>query len=124
MIQEVIGAWSTGSNLEEFGDEGNGPRRLLLNPAIFELLGDVRGKRVLAAGCGQGYLSRLPARRGATVTGVESEPRYRGGLLNSARRRASFMGGMGRTGRLVRAQHGGAKLLRRSRGQGMIRASD
>ena len=38
---------------------------------IFELLGDVRGKLILDAGCGQGYLARLLASRGALVTGVE-----------------------------------------------------
>lgn len=34
-------------------------------------LGDVEGRRVLDAGCGQGYFSRLLADRGATVVGVE-----------------------------------------------------
>ena len=56
---------------EEFGDEGDFARRTLLNPILFDLLGDVRGKTILDAGCGQGYLSRLLARRGARVTGVD-----------------------------------------------------
>ena len=55
----------------EFGPEGDFARQHLLNPAIFGLLGEVRGKRVLDAGCGGGYLSRLLALRGALVTGVE-----------------------------------------------------
>jgi 2-polyprenyl-3-methyl-5-hydroxy-6-metoxy-1,4-benzoquinol methylase len=57
--------------IEGFGDEGDLTRQYLLNPAIFALIGDVRNKAILDAGCGQGYLSRLLARQGARVTGVE-----------------------------------------------------
>jgi SAM-dependent methyltransferase len=46
-------------------------RRDLLDPIILEILGDISGKRVLDAGCGDGYLSRKLARLGAVVTGVE-----------------------------------------------------
>jgi protein-L-isoaspartate O-methyltransferase len=35
------------------------------------MLGNVRGQRILDAGCGHGYLSRMLAARGAQVTGVE-----------------------------------------------------
>jgi len=69
---DAIRAWSTaGHRAGEFGEEGDFARQFLLNPAIFDLLGDVNGKWVLDAGCGQGYLSRLLARKGARVTGVE-----------------------------------------------------
>ncbi len=70
---EMIAAWSAaaGAHAGDFGEEGDEPRRLLLNPAIFALLGEVRGQRILDAGCGQGYLARMLARRGARVTGVE-----------------------------------------------------
>jgi SAM-dependent methyltransferase len=54
--------------LDPDGDFG---RRTMLNPQIFRILGDVRGARILDAGCGQGYLSRLLADRGARVVGVE-----------------------------------------------------
>jgi 2-polyprenyl-3-methyl-5-hydroxy-6-metoxy-1,4-benzoquinol methylase len=57
--------------IEGFGDEGDLTRQYLLNPALFELLGDVRDTLILDAGCGQGYLARLLARRGARVTGLE-----------------------------------------------------
>jgi 2-polyprenyl-3-methyl-5-hydroxy-6-metoxy-1,4-benzoquinol methylase len=64
--------------IEGFGEEGDLTRKYLLNPAIFALLGDVRDKSILDAGCGQGYLCRLLARKGARVTGVEpSEAFYR-----------------------------------------------
>ena len=71
--QQAIAAWSTAPQglPENFGDEGDFARQHLLNPALFALLGDVAGKHILDAGCGQGYLCRLLARRGAIVTGVE-----------------------------------------------------
>lgn len=56
---------------EKWGSEGDFGRRLLLNPTIFRLLGDIQGKRILDAGCGNGYLSRLMVERGAQVVGVE-----------------------------------------------------
>jgi SAM-dependent methyltransferase len=70
--EDIIAAWAAASDRAgDFGDEGDLARRHLLNPAIFSLLGAIAGKHILDAGCGQGYLSRLMARRGAHVTGVE-----------------------------------------------------
>jgi 2-polyprenyl-3-methyl-5-hydroxy-6-metoxy-1,4-benzoquinol methylase len=70
---EAIRAWSAAAadHVGDFGDEGDFARKHLLNPAIFALLGEVQGKRILDAGCGQGYLCRLLAGRGALVTGIE-----------------------------------------------------
>ena len=42
----------------------------LLGP-LLELLGDVAGRRVLDAGCGEGFLARSLAARGARVTGID-----------------------------------------------------
>jgi len=52
------------SHKDYFRDEMN-------NPTTFELLGDIRKKRVLDLGCGEGYNSRLMAQQGANVTGVD-----------------------------------------------------
>ena len=41
------------------------------NPAFFDFLGCVEGKKVLDAGCGEGYNTRLLASRGASVAGVD-----------------------------------------------------
>jgi len=50
---------------------------------LLEVLGDVAGLRVLDAGCGDGYLARVLAARGARVTGIDLGPR----LIERARRR-------------------------------------
>jgi 2-polyprenyl-3-methyl-5-hydroxy-6-metoxy-1,4-benzoquinol methylase len=57
--------------LDAMEPDGDFGRRHLLNPALLRMLGDVRGQRILDAGCGHGYLSRMLAARGAQVTGVE-----------------------------------------------------
>ncbi len=57
--------------LDAMESDGDFCRRHLLNPALLRMLGDVNGRRVLDAGCGHGYLSRMLAVRGAQVTGVE-----------------------------------------------------
>jgi SAM-dependent methyltransferase len=44
-------------------------------PHMLGLLGDVGGQDLLDAGCGEGYLSRILAARGARVTGVDLSPR-------------------------------------------------
>lgn len=48
---------------------------------LLELAGDVSGKRVLDAGCGEGHLARLFARQGADVVAVDISPK----LLHLAR---------------------------------------
>jgi 2-polyprenyl-3-methyl-5-hydroxy-6-metoxy-1,4-benzoquinol methylase len=57
--------------LAAFDPEGDVGRRVLLDPHIFRLLGDITGSKIIDAGCGQGYLARLLAGRGAQVTGIE-----------------------------------------------------
>ena len=68
-----IRAWSdlSESDLEAFGDSGDFARQHLLTPALLDLLGDVGGKQILDAGAGNGYLSRMLARMGASVTAIE-----------------------------------------------------
>lgn len=44
----------------------------LTDAAVLNAIGNVTGKRVLDAGCGEGYLSRELASLGATVLGVDS----------------------------------------------------
>jgi ubiquinone/menaquinone biosynthesis C-methylase UbiE len=71
---------------ERFGEKD--PNRSdLLDPIILDVLGDVRGKRILDAGCGDGYLSRKLARLGAAVTGVECAEVMIAFALNEQKRR-------------------------------------
>lgn len=67
-----IKKWSTvpPDELENFGD-GDFGRLQMLNPAIFQLVGNVSGKKILDAGCGNGYLSRMLAKKDALVVGIE-----------------------------------------------------
>jgi 2-polyprenyl-3-methyl-5-hydroxy-6-metoxy-1,4-benzoquinol methylase len=50
-------------------------REKLNNPATFKIIGDVRGKKVLDLGCGEGYNARILAGKGATVVGVDFSPK-------------------------------------------------
>lgn len=55
----------------QVGGEGDINRRLNSDPVLWELAGDVEGKRVLDAGCGTGYLTKKLHDRGAHVVGVD-----------------------------------------------------
>ena len=54
----------------------------VLDPATLALLGDVSGKRILDASCGEGRFARMMATRGAHVTAVDISPR----MIELARR--------------------------------------
>jgi ubiquinone/menaquinone biosynthesis C-methylase UbiE len=43
----------------------------LNNPAMFEVLGDISGEKILDLACGEGYNSRIMTKKGAHVTGVD-----------------------------------------------------
>lgn len=69
----------------EYDEENSGS---LLNahyerPAVLRLLGDVRGRRILDAGCGSGPLAAELVARGAEVTGFDSSR----AMIGLARRR-------------------------------------
>ena len=70
---QAIAGWNAKYETQEaWGPQGDFGRQHLLNPALFRLLAPMVGKRLLDAGCGQGYLCRLLADRGALVTGIEA----------------------------------------------------
>ncbi|MGG2016331.1 class I SAM-dependent methyltransferase [Bacillus sp. S10(2024)] len=70
---EAIKRWNKHADYFTAGYDEHGGihREVLLNPAIFSLIEDVKGKKLLDAGCGEGYLSRILAKQGATVTAVD-----------------------------------------------------
>jgi 2-polyprenyl-3-methyl-5-hydroxy-6-metoxy-1,4-benzoquinol methylase len=80
--------------------EGDPHPIVLLDPTLFQLLPDLNGKRVLDAGCGEGYLCRKLARLGARVAGVD----YSGEMLAIAGERTDP--GLG-----IRYLHGSCEQL-------------
>ena len=63
--------WSSG-----YAEEGDTNRRYVIDPALFRILGEVKGLRAFDAGCGSGYLSRLLAKRGAVVEGQDISRKF------------------------------------------------
>lgn len=55
----------------------------LILSRLLALHADLRGKDVLDAGCGEGYLARVLAQRGAQVIGIDLSPR----LIEIARKK-------------------------------------
>ncbi len=53
------------------GGQGTPHHQHILIPCLDSMMGNVKGKKILDAGCGEGYLSRRYAKKGATVTGVD-----------------------------------------------------
>lgn len=66
------------------GEQGDIHKEVFLNPSLFSLMGSLGGKKVLDAGCGEGYLSRLIAKSGAFVTAVDYSKR----MIKIAKERA------------------------------------
>jgi 2-polyprenyl-3-methyl-5-hydroxy-6-metoxy-1,4-benzoquinol methylase len=79
----AIARWSRlpTSVLSNHQADGDFPKRHLLNDRLLDQLGELDGRRVLDAGAGEGYLSRILARAGARVTSVEPA----GGLVDRIR---------------------------------------
>jgi SAM-dependent methyltransferase len=85
---DIDTTWSTNADLWDAGydEHGDSNRRYSSDPVLLRMLGDVRSKRVLDAGSGTGYLSRLLARAGAQVTAVENARRFHEIALEYERR--------------------------------------
>jgi 2-polyprenyl-3-methyl-5-hydroxy-6-metoxy-1,4-benzoquinol methylase len=83
--EEVISRWDACAEqlMGNYTAEGDSARTVLLNPILLNLLEDVKGKKILDAGCGEGYFSRLLIKQGAIVTGVD----FSTTMLNMAKSR-------------------------------------
>jgi SAM-dependent methyltransferase len=62
------------------------PSRKMLDPIMLRLCGDVRGRKMIDVGCGEGRFSRLLADRGALSVGIDPTET----LLRAARDRGSM----------------------------------
>lgn len=63
------------SLIQEWGNSGYSLYHNLVIPQVLEFVGDVGGRTILDAGCGEGSLARLLASKGAMVTAVDISPR-------------------------------------------------
>lgn len=73
MVDRIREQWER--NAEAFSSlidgKGTPHHTKILNPCVERLLGDVKNKRLLDAGCGEGYLARYYAKKGANVTAID-----------------------------------------------------
>lgn len=83
--EEAIKRWDIHAEelASRYTSQGDRHREVFLNPVLLPLLGSVKAKKVLDAGCGEGYLSRILARKGAEVVAVD----YSRSMLEIARKR-------------------------------------
>lgn len=65
------------------GDQGDPYRRLVIDPVIFDVIGDITGQTVFDAGCGNGYLANQLKLKGGRVSAFDSSA----GLVEHARQR-------------------------------------
>ncbi len=73
-VLDPAAAWGAAADAwDVFVESGADYHRTELHgPALLDACGDVRGRRVLDLGCGQGWFSRQLAGRGARVVGVDA----------------------------------------------------
>jgi len=61
---------------DRYTEHGDMNRKYVTDPVIFRLLGSVEGLSILDAGCGNGYLCRLLAKKGAKMVGIDTSKRF------------------------------------------------
>jgi 2-polyprenyl-3-methyl-5-hydroxy-6-metoxy-1,4-benzoquinol methylase len=83
--EEAIKLWDQNAEIitANYSEQGDLHREVLLNPTLFKLVENVKQKNILDAGCGEGYLSRIFAKSGASVVAVD----YSKNMLDIARKK-------------------------------------
>lgn len=79
-MNDILNEWDNASNEWLESLKINQVRTDILIPETLKILGDIKGKRILDLGCGEGGYSRLFANKGAIVIGVD----YCENLINEA----------------------------------------
>jgi 2-polyprenyl-3-methyl-5-hydroxy-6-metoxy-1,4-benzoquinol methylase len=76
--EQIRDAWDKLADqwADRYTDYGDMNRRYIIDPALFRIMGSVKGLSVLDAGCGNGYLCRLLAKKDAKVVGVDISKRF------------------------------------------------
>jgi 2-polyprenyl-3-methyl-5-hydroxy-6-metoxy-1,4-benzoquinol methylase len=75
LSDRVVGeAWDRYANEwnKRYTELGDKNRQYIIDPSILNILGRVKGKRILDAGCGNGYLCRLLSTKGAKMMGARA----------------------------------------------------
>ncbi len=72
---------------ECMGDKGDLPHQILFDPELKKVLGDLKGKRILDLGCGNGYWLPYFAKKAKAVNGVDFSPE----LLRIAAKRTKHL---------------------------------
>lgn len=62
--------------VERYSEYGDLNREYIIDPTMLNIVGPVKNLSVLDAGCGGGYFSRLLAKKGAKVVGVDISQRF------------------------------------------------
>ncbi|MFB4211486.1 class I SAM-dependent methyltransferase [Shouchella sp. JSM 1781072] len=75
--EEAIKRWNhfADTYAAQHTEQGDLHKEVFLNPTLLSLMGTVKNKHVLDAGCGEGYLSRILANSEAHVTAVDYSSR-------------------------------------------------
>src|SRR5581483_7079598 len=74
----IIGQWNMYAELYDrnMGKNGDIFHQEIIDPALFEIIGNFDGTTVLDAGCGNGYLTYYISNLGATnVIGIDGSPK-------------------------------------------------
>jgi SAM-dependent methyltransferase len=66
--------WDRAAKMYEkaMGDTGDPPHRLLFDPLLRKHMGNIKGKRILDLGCGNGYWVKKLARTAKHVVGIDN----------------------------------------------------
>ena len=86
---EIIKKWDEASEAWLLSLKNNTWRNRLLLPILMNVLGDVKNKRILDSGCGEGEYSRKLAEKGADVLGIDGSPN----LIQAAKERSQAVEG-------------------------------
>jgi len=79
-MRDIINEWDYASEEWIKSLKFNQSRTNILIPETLKMLGDIKGKRLLDLGCGEGGYSRLFANKGAKVVGID----FSENLINEA----------------------------------------